>query len=119
MVERYQSLGSGDTRNHLYLVVEKLHEMVVVSGIKLDEHSVGSGGEMALHNLGYLLQFGHYIAVHGSSFKIHADIGTGGVAEALVIDKVSGAGDDAQIDHALYALMDCRAAHSAYGCDIL
>ena len=41
MVEGNQSLRAGDSGDILYLVVEQIHQMLVVACIEFDEHRVG------------------------------------------------------------------------------
>lgn len=49
VVERNQSLCARHSVNHLDTVIEQFHQMLVIPCIKLDEHGVGTGGEVALH----------------------------------------------------------------------
>ena len=68
---------------------------------------------MAFDHFGDLFELGHHVAIHGAALEVDADIGAGGIAEHLWIDVIARSGDDFEVDEALYALMDCRARHSA------
>ena len=89
MVERDESLGAGDAEDGLNLAVEKLHQMLIVAGKQLDEHGVGTGGEMALHHFGNFLELWHHFMVHGTALKIHTYEGACAVAKHLGADIVA------------------------------
>lgn len=89
VVETDESLGTRHTIDHLNLIVEQIHQMLVVTGIQLDKHGVGAGGEVTFHNLGDFLKLRHYIAVHGTSLEIDTDVGAGGIAQYFGIDMVA------------------------------
>ena len=74
---------------------------------------------MTLHNLGYLLELRHGIAVHGAALKRHAYICAGAVAQHVGVDRIARARDYVHVYHALYALVDGSAAHTALNSYIL
>lgn len=80
VVERYKSLCADDSGYHLYLVVEQIHQMLVVAGIEFDEHRVRAGREMTFDNLRYFVKLSHDVAVHGAALEIDAYIGACGIA---------------------------------------
>lgn len=106
VVKRNEGLGASDSRNGLDFAIEKLHKVLVVAGEKLDEHGVGAGCEVTFHHFRNFLQLGHDIVVHGTAFKIDADEGAGAIAEELGTDIVARTGNNAEIYHALDALMN-------------
>lgn len=114
LLERNERFGGDDARNLLDAVVEQAHEVFVVVGIELDEHGVGAGGEVTLHDFRNLVQLLHGVAVHGAALQRDAHVGAGAVAQTLGIDVVAGPYDDARLDEALHALMDGRTRHAAY-----
>lgn len=118
MVERNESFSAGNTRNHLYLFVQQLHEMLIVAGIELDEHGIRAGSEVTFHDLGNLLYLGHYVAVHGTALQINTYICAGGITEYLGIDMITGTCDHIHIYEALKALMDGGTRHSAFHCHV-
>lgn len=75
MVKRNECLRPHNTGYHLYLMIEQLHKMLIVAGKQLDEDSVRTCGEMALHYLGYLLKLGNNLTVKRTPFKIDTYIG--------------------------------------------
>ena len=109
LVERYEGFCAGNARYHLYLLVEKLHQVLVVAGVQLDQHRVGAGGEVAFHDFGYLLELGHYFAVHGAALEVHTYVCAGGISEYLGVDIVARACDYLEVYHALQALVYGRA----------
>ena len=115
LVERDECLRRNHSRNHLHLVVEQVHELFVVAGIYLEQHGVGTGGEVAFHYLRDGEQLLHHILVHASAFEVDADVCAGGVAHALGIDIESAAGNHAASDEMLYTLMDGSTRHTAFG----
>ena len=86
---------------------------------KLDEHSVGAGGEVAFGHFGNLFDFRHYLGVYGTALQVHTYICAGEVTQGLGIDSVARAGDYTVLDHALNALVHCRTRYAAYQSHIL
>ena len=119
VVEGNEGFSADNAGNHLNLVVEEFHEMLVVAGEEFDEHGIGACGEMTFHDLGNLFKFGDDLAVHGSTLEVHADVGACAVAQHFRVDKIAGTGDDVEVNHALDALMDCCTRHTALLCHIL
>lgn len=114
VVKRNERFGAYHAFDILYLVVEQVHKMLVVTRIELDEHGVRTGGEVTLDDFGYLLHLGHNFAVQGASLEVDSDICTCRVPEFLGVHRISGAGDDLHIYKALDALVDGGATHSAF-----
>lgn len=115
LLERDEGLGGDYALYALHLVVEQVHELLIVAGIEFDEHGVRTGGEVAFHDLGDLEELLDNLLVHAAALKVESDVGTGGVADALRVDTEAAAGDDAALDEVLHALVDGRTRHAA-GC---
>lgn len=105
MVERNEGLGADDSWDHLDVVVEEIHQVLVVACENLDEHRVGTSGEVALNDFGDLFKFGDNLAVHVAALEVDADVGASLVSDDARVDVVAGSGDNVEIDHALDALM--------------
>ncbi len=86
--------------------------MLIIAGIKLQEHGIWAGGEVTLHNLGYLCNFGHDVSVHGSALKIDTNIRAGAQTEHLRIYMVARAGYHFHVDKTLKALMYGGSRHT-------
>lgn len=114
LLKRDEGLGLCYAGNVLDLVVEQLHEVLIVACVNLDEHGVRAGREVALHNLGNLLEFVDSLAVHRAFLKFYAYIGAGIVTQCLGIYVIARACDDFHLDEALDALMNCSTRNSAY-----
>ena len=97
LVERDKSLGRHNSRNHLHLVVEQIHELFVVAGIQLEKHCVRTGGVVALNNLVYVLQLLYHVLVHAAAFEVQSYVGACAVAYAFGVDIESAAGYYANI----------------------
>lgn len=119
LLEADESLGGVNAGDMLDLVVEELHEMLVVEGINLDEHRVGASGEMALYNLGDLLQLLGGLTVEGTLLQRYTDVGARVVTQTVGIHNIAGACDDPHVDEALQALVDGCAGYSALLSDVL
>ena len=115
VVKGNEGFCAGDSRNCLDFAIEQLHEMLIVAGKKLDEHGVGAGGEVAFHNFRYFLKFGNHLVVHGTALKIHTYECAGAITEELCTHVVTGTGDDTEIHHALYALMNGSTRYATFG----
>ena len=63
MVEGDECFGADYAGDYLELVVEELHEVLVVASEELDEHGVGACGEVTFHDFGYFFKLGDYFAV--------------------------------------------------------
>jgi len=63
LLQRDERLGSSHTLDVLYQVVHQVHQVLVVASIHLDHHRVVTRGEVALHNLAYLLQLGNNLTI--------------------------------------------------------
>ena len=114
VVEADECLGAHHAGDVLDAVVEQLHEVLVVSGVEFEEHRVGAGGEVALDDLFDFLDLWDDASVHGSALKTYTYICAGGVPERFGVDCVARSGNDVHLGQALYALMDGRAADSAF-----
>lgn len=119
VVERDQGLGTGDARYVLYLVVEKVHKVLVVTGKELDKHGVRTGGEMAFGDFGDAAQLRNYLAVQCAALEIDTDKSTRIETQILWVDIISRPGDNLKVNHALYALMYGGTRNAALHCDIL
>ena len=60
LVERDERFCASNAIDALNLVVEQLHEMLIVASIHLNEHVIRARAEMAFHHLLYLIQWGRY-----------------------------------------------------------
>ena len=87
--------------------------MLVVLGVELDEHRIGTCGEVALHNLRNREQTVDHVAVHRPSLQVHSDIGAGGVAQRLGIDLKTAARDDSILYEMLHTLVDSCSRNAA------
>ena len=56
LLKRNKRLCSNHTVNILKTTIQQLHQLFIITGIELDEHGIGTGGEVALHHLGDVLQ---------------------------------------------------------------
>ena len=56
--------------NVLDAVVEEFHQMLVVVGIHLDKHRIGTRGEVAFHNLRNFLKFFCGLAVRETLSRV-------------------------------------------------
>lgn len=99
----------------LYLVVEQVHELLVVLGIELHEHRVRTCGVVAFHNLWNMLELINHLLVERTFLQGDAHVGASGVAQALGIDIVARAYYHVHVDQALDTLMDGGAGNTA-GC---
>ena len=81
-----------------------VHQLLVVLGVELDEHRIGTCGEVALHNLRNREQTVDHVAVHRTSLQVHSDIGAGGVAQRLGIDLKTATRDDSILYEMLHTL---------------
>ena len=119
LFQRDERLGSGNTVDVLNVIVDQRHEVLVVTRIHLNHHGIMARSEMALDNLLDFQQLGNDSPIHGAPLKSQADERAGGVAQHLGIHSIARTGDDAIIDQALYALMNCSTRDTAYLSDIL
>ena len=61
----------------LHLVVQQIHQLLVVLCIQLYQHGVRASGEVALYNLGDGEQALYHILIHATAFKDQAYVGAG------------------------------------------
>ena len=113
LVERDECLGRHHTRNHLHLVVEQIHEMLVVAGIHLEEHGVGTSGEVALHNFGNIDELLYHVLIHVASLEVHAYISACAIADALGVNIETATLYHTASNEMLNALVDCRTRHAS------
>ncbi len=92
--------------------------MLVVAGKQLHQQRVGTGGKMTLGHLRDLVKLGNHIFVHRPLLQLHADIGTGSIAQHLRIDMIPRTGDHLILYHPLYTLVDGGTRHTALLCHI-
>ncbi len=64
LLKRDKRFGLRYALNMLDTVVEQLHEMLVVLSVNLDEHGVGTSGEVTFHHFGNLVEFLNHFAIH-------------------------------------------------------
>ena len=88
------------------MVVEQVHQLLVVACVKFDQHGVRTGGEMALNDFGNGLKLFDNLLVHAAALKVEAYISAGRLAQAFGVGMESAARDDAFFHQMLYALMD-------------
>lgn len=105
-IERDQRLGSDDPWEPLDGAVEDTHQVVVVDSIELDEHRVGTCGEVTFDDLGDLTHALSYLLVQRATFEADTDIRTGIIADLLGIDVVLQRGEHTILDHAHQTLID-------------
>ena len=60
LLQRDKGLCSNYTRNALHLVVQQIHQLLIVAGIQLYKHGVRTRGKVALYDLRYVLQALYY-----------------------------------------------------------
>jgi hypothetical protein len=119
LVERNERLSGIHARNHLHLVVEQVHKLLVVAGVNLEQHGVRACGEVAFHYLGDGEQLLHYILIHASTLEVKTDVGAGGVAHTLGVDVETTASDDATGDEVLHTLVNGCTRYATFCCHIL
>ena len=103
----------------LQLIVEQIHELLVIAGIELKKHGVGTSGEMALHDFGDVEQTLHHLLVHVASLEVDTDIGAGGITQALGVDIETAAGDVTILHQVLHTLMNGCTRHTTLCCYVL
>lgn len=64
LLKRDECLGLCYAGDVLYVVVEQLHQVLVVFGVYLDKQRVGACGEMAFYNFADFLKFLYHFTVH-------------------------------------------------------
>src|SRR5690606_31036747 len=64
LTQRDHSLGSYHSWNLLYSVIQQVHQMLVVTGKKLNQQCVRSGCEMTLRHFWYLVELRDYCFIH-------------------------------------------------------
>ena len=69
----------------LHLVVQQIHQMLVVAGIYLGQHGVRTSGEVAFYNFGNLAQLSNYRLIHGALFQLDSYVSAGSVSKGLGI----------------------------------
>ena len=84
-MEGNQRLTAGQSQR-LQLVVDNRQQVMVVDGIKFDEHIEVACGIMTLHNLRNVLEFRHDLIEGTWILEVQSDIGTGLIADLLRID---------------------------------
>lgn len=119
LFERDKGLGRHYARYALHLVVQQIHQLLVVLCIQLYQHGVGACGEVTLYNLGDGEQTLHHIFIHAAALKVQTYIGAGRIAQALGVYVKSAASDDAALHEVLHTLVNGCARHAALGSDIL
>ena len=101
------------SRNTLKLVVEKVHQLLVVLGIQFYQHGVRTGGEMTLHYLRDMHESLHHLFIHTALFERDAHVCTSGISQALGIDIKSTSHDDISLYEMLHSLVDGGTRHIA------
>ena len=104
LLERDERLGGDNAGDGLQLVVEQIHELLIVARIGFDEHGIGACGEVALHDFGDVDEPLDNVFVHRSALQIQSHVGAGAVSQALGIDVES-----ASEDHTVASLKGIRA----------
>ena len=115
LLQRDERFSCHHARNLLQLTVQQIHQLLVVAGVELHHHGVGTRGEMALHHLGDMLQALHHLLVHRAALQVDAHIGAGAIAQGLGVDIEAAAGDDVALDEALHTLVDGGTRHTTLG----
>ena len=101
-----QRLGSDDPREPLDGTVEDTHQVIVVDSIELDEHRVGTCGEVTFDDLRDLTHALSYLLVQRATLEADTDIRTGIIADLLGVDVVLLRGEHTILDHAHQTLID-------------
>ena len=119
LLERDERLGAYHAVDALQFVVQKVHELLVVAGIELHEHGVGTCGEVTFHHLGDSGNALYNLFIHTAALKVETHVGAGGVAEALGVHVETASCDHATFDKVLHALVDGGARNATFGCYVL
>ena len=90
----------------LQLIVEQVHELLVVTGIEFDEHGVRTSGEVAFHNFRNVLQSLHHFLVHVATLQVQSHVCTSRVTQALRVDIESTTRDKSCLHQMLHTLVD-------------
>ena len=64
LLKRDERFGGNHTTDFLNTIVEEIHQMLVVTRIKFDEHRVGACGEMAFHDFGNKFELFSHSLIH-------------------------------------------------------
>ena len=114
-----ECLGGYHTRNVLQLIVEQVHQLLIVTGKEFHKHRVRTGSEMAFHYLGNMHETLNDLLVHRTALKRNAYVGAGTVTQRLGIHIETGACDDTIVNQMLYTLMNGGTGNAALCCHIL
>ena len=85
--------------------MDDVKQVMVVSGVNLDEHIEASRRVVAFHYLRNLTQFVHHVIKLGGVLQIESDVCAGLVSHFLRVDNESRSLQNAEIGELLYALM--------------
>ena len=97
---------------------EDILHVLVAHGIYLNKDGVATRGVVTLHNLWYLLHFGHHLIETASLFKEHTNEGTSLITYLCWREDKLGTFDDTNIDKPLHTLVNGRTRHSTHTCHL-
>ena len=117
LTERDERLGLRHLGQLQDMVEYRVHQVLVVRAVELDQNVVLAGNEVAFGNLGHLTQLLDRQHVLGRVRNPDADNGADIVAERFRIDLESRTPDHAGILELLDALVDRRARNTALARD--
>lgn len=106
LLQRDEGLGGNHAWDGLQLIIEQVHELLVVTGIEFDEHGVRACSEVAFHNFRNVLQSLHHFLVHVATLQVQSHVCTSRVTQALRVDIESTTSDETSFHQMLNSLVN-------------